>query len=185
MLHPKLSAAALKKYTKKIAICHKALGISEHYATERGLAIQPEAKKLIFADMEPRGRDHFLTTPAAKAWLQLKKAAKRDKIKIILISGFRSVARQCFIIEEKIKKGETLESILARLAAPGYSEHHTGSALDLAHPDDPYLEERFEQSATFAWLTRRASEFGFVMTYPRNNAFKFIYEPWHWCYVAK
>ena len=67
-------------------------------------------------------------------------------------------------------------------AAPGYSEHHTGRAVDLTTPGTPPLLEAFERTAAFAWLERHAARFGFVMTYPRNNPLGVIYEPWHWTF---
>jgi D-alanyl-D-alanine carboxypeptidase len=65
-------------------------------------------------------------------------------------------------------------------ALPGYSEHHTGRAIDITTPDFKPLTEEFEHSSAFKWLTQRANEFGFTMTYPRNNEFGIAYEPWHW-----
>ena len=65
-------------------------------------------------------------------------------------------------------------------AAPGYSQHHTGCAVDIATPGSRPLTEEFEESEAFAWLGNRAAEFGFSMTYPRDNPQGFIYEPWHW-----
>ena len=44
------------------------------------------------------------------------------------------------------------------------------------------LEEEFERSDAFAWLTRRAGEFGFRMSYPRDNPHGVAYEPWHWAW---
>ena len=67
-------------------------------------------------------------------------------------------------------------------AAPGYSEHHSGRAVDLTTPGSPVLEEAFEESDAFAWLRRRAPEFGFRMSYPRDNPHRVAYEPWHWAW---
>jgi D-alanyl-D-alanine carboxypeptidase len=170
------------RYAKRIASILKEMGISANYGQERGFAIQPEAKKFVFAGITPEGRDHFLAPKAGKAWFQMQKAAKKEKIPVILISGFRSVDRQRRLIEDNLRKGETLDTILTRLAAPGYSEHHTGNALDLAHPDDPELTERFEKTESFGWLTRNAAQFGFRMSYPRENPHKIIFEPWHWLF---
>jgi D-alanyl-D-alanine carboxypeptidase len=173
-----------KKYLKYVTKFHKQLGISEDYAVKRNLKLQIEAKKFVYVGMEPRGRDHFLTPNAGKAWNKLLKSAKKDKIALCLISGFRSVERQAFLIDEIIKKKQqTIEQVLQRLAAPGYSEHHTGRAVDLADPSDPFLEERFEHTEAFKWLVKYASDFGFKLSYPRENKNNIIYEPWHWCFV--
>ena len=65
-------------------------------------------------------------------------------------------------------------------AAPGFSEHHSGLALDIGTQDEPPAEESFERTAAFAWLRDHAGEHGFVMSYPRDNPHGIVYEPWHW-----
>ena len=97
-----------------------------------------------------------------------------------LVSAFRSLNYQRQIFERKLSQGELLAQILRVNAAPGYSEHHTGCAVDLTTDGCPPLTEAFEHTAAFAWLVARAKDFGFTMTYPRGNKFGLIYEPWHW-----
>jgi hypothetical protein len=81
-----------------------------------------------------------------------------------------------------LERGIGIESILQVNAAPGFSEHHSGRALDIGCPGYAHLEEEFEQSPAFAWLQRRGGEFGFRMSFPRNNSIGVLYEPWHWYY---
>jgi D-alanyl-D-alanine carboxypeptidase len=69
-------------------------------------------------------------------------------------------------------------------AAPGYSEHHTGQAVDVASPGTRPLTAEFDSSAAFAWLQANADRFGFSMPYGRGNRFGFEYEPWHWSQIA-
>ena len=78
------------------------------------------------------------------------------------------------------KAGQAIEEILKVNAAPGYSEHHTGRAVDIATPGSRPLTEEFEDTDAFRWLESRAIEFGFSMTYPRDNPWGIAYEPWHW-----
>ena len=47
------------------------------------------------------------------------------------------------------------------------------------------LEEVFDQTAAFEWLVNHARDFGFSMSYPRDNPQRFLYEPWHWCFHEK
>ena len=112
----------------------------------------------------------------------MQAAAEAADISVIPISAYRSVAYQATLIANKLAKGEQLTDILQSVALPGYSEHHTGEALDLATPGQAVLTEAFEQSAAFAWLSRHAADFGFYLSYPRNNSAGFVYEPWHWRY---
>jgi D-alanyl-D-alanine carboxypeptidase len=74
-----------------------------------------------------------------------------------------------------------LDDILAVNTAPGFSEHHSGRALDLSTPGEAAAEESFESTSAFAWLCAHAARFGFVLSYPRDNPHGIVYEPWHWC----
>jgi D-alanyl-D-alanine carboxypeptidase len=100
------------------------------------------------------------------------------------VSAFRSVHYQKEIIRRKLEKGQSVADILRVSAAPGYSEHHTGHALDLTTPGTAVLEEEFEESEAFGWLTAHAGEFGFHMSFPRGNPHGVAYEPWHWAWRA-
>ena len=73
-----------------------------------------------------------------------------------------------------------ITDILEVNTAPGYSEHHTGRAVDIATPGSRPLTEDFESTDAFRWLQAEATGFGFAMTYPRDNPWGIIYEPWHW-----
>jgi len=46
----------------------------------------------------------------------------------------------------------------------------------------PPLEEEFEKSVAFQWLSVNAKDFGFRLSYPKENRFGIAYEPWHWFY---
>jgi len=100
------------------------------------------------------------------------------------ISGFRSHAYQLGIFRRKMARGQSISQILSVNAAPGFSEHHSGRALDIGTPGEPAAEESFERTAAFAWLQDRAATFGFRMSYPRDNPHGIVYEPWHWCWVG-
>ncbi len=163
---------------------HRELGIPRDYAATRHLPRQEEADEidLIEVGTNEDGRPIRLVRPAADAWLRMSRAAAHDDIELVPISGFRSIARQTVIIREKIAAGQPIDAILRYVAAPGYSEHHTGRALDIGSPENISLEEAFEQTPAYQWLAQRAGEFGYTLTYPRNNPYAIGYEPWHWCW---
>ncbi|MFX5776691.1 D-alanyl-D-alanine carboxypeptidase family protein, partial [Acinetobacter baumannii] len=50
-------------------------------------------------------------------------------------------------------------------AAPGFSEHHSGHALDIGTPGDAPAEESFETTDAFAWLQAHAGGHGFHLSY--------------------
>ena len=77
-----------------------------------------------------------------------------------------------------------------RVARPGHSEHHLGTAIDFASPDDTRATWNYEDWATTpagAWLRDNAWRFGFVMSYPKGEESTtcYQYEPWHYRYVGR
>ena len=157
-------------------------GIPKNYGLARGLRRQREAGQLMFVAHSPSGREIKLTPRAASAWRRMKEAAAHDRIELVAISGFRSVARQTEIIREKLAKGESIHDILRFVAAPGYSEHHTGRAIDIGSPEHGELDEEFDKTRAFRWLKVNALHFGFTLSFPRDNPHGIGYEPWHWCW---
>ncbi|MBK1858018.1 M15 family metallopeptidase, partial [Cerasicoccus arenae] len=130
--------------------------------------------------------EEFLLHPhAADSWLRLKAKAISEGINLRIVSAFRSVARQEEIIERKRRKGISDTEIFRVSAPAGFSEHHSGRAIDITTDGYPPLGEKFETSEAFHWLQEHAVEFGFILSYPRNNQFGIAYEPWHWLHKTK
>ena len=144
----------------------------------------PNPTWLALAGFDRYRRPLWLHVDAARAWSHMREAALRDDVVLEAISGYRSHDYQLGIFERKLARGLTVDEILTVNAAPGYSEHHSGLALDIGAPDEPPAEESFEHTRAFAWLREHAGGFGFVMSYPRDNPHGIVYEPWHWRYQA-
>ena len=159
------------------------LGISHASLAARGLCEHEEAGSLELAEVGADGKEYLLVPAAAAAWRDLKAAAQNDGIAVFLASAYRSVARQTGIIREKLEAGMAIEEIITVCAPPGFSEHHTGRAVDIVSPDVPELGIEFEHTPAFGWLTRHAPRFGFTLSYPRGNSTGYQYEPWHWCFA--
>lgn len=160
------------------------LGIPADYGRDRGLPRYEEAAELVDVGPNLVGRMQRLTPAAAARWQQMTEAAGRDGVRLLIVSGFRSVDYQAQLIRNKLEAGQRIEEILEVNAAPGFSEHHTGCCVDIATPGSRPLTEEFEESDAFAWLTQNARNFGFSMTYPRDNSYGIVYEPWHWAVDA-
>jgi D-alanyl-D-alanine carboxypeptidase len=143
-----------------------------------------EAKVLVPVGIDHHGRKAFLDPGAALAWQTMKDHAGKQNLTLLLISAYRSVAYQEGIIQRKLARGLLLEQILQINAYPGYSEHHTGRAIDLGSPESFNLEENFERTPQFAWLCGNAGRFGFRLSFPRDNPAGLAYEPWHWCWQS-
>jgi len=122
---------------------------------------------------------------AAKAFVDLKKAAQKEGIKIILVSGFRSITDQQAIINRKRKEGQSDSQIFKVNAKPGFSEHHTGYAMDLDDGlDKKNLNQSFEQTDAFKFIQKNATKFGLELSYFKGNSEGIDYEPWHWRFVG-
>jgi zinc D-Ala-D-Ala carboxypeptidase len=170
---------------KPLPQLNQSLGIPRDYAAKRGLRPQREARTLVSVGPAPDdGQILRLAPPAAAAWRRMRAAAANDGIVLLPLSAFRSVARQTAIIRAKLAAGQTIEKILALVAAPGFSEHHSGRALDIGSPEHIEIDEHFARTAAFRWLRRHAIKFGFHLSYPRGNRHGIAYEPWHWCWRA-
>ena len=156
------------------------LGIPTDYGQDPLLPLYAEATELVDAELNIVGRMQTLIPQTAEAWSAMQKAALKDDIELLMVSGFRSIEYQGGLIRNKLEAGQTIEQILQVNVAPGYSQHHTGNAIDIATPGFKPLLEEFENSPAFAWLRDHAGRFGFTLSYPRGNPEGITYEPWHW-----
>lgn len=121
-------------------------------------------------------------------------AAKAEGITIRPCSAYRSIEKQTYLFERKIKQyqnaGYSYEDAynIAKtiVAIPGTSEHHTGLTLDLITPEYQQLDNGFENTKAFSWLDEHSTEYGFILRYPKDKeaVTGIIYEPWHYRYVG-
>ena len=159
---------------------HQELGIPSDYGRENDLPRFVEAVDLVEIGPNLVGRMQSLTAETALKWHEMVAAASGDGIALMIVSGFRSMEYQAALIRKKLNASQELSDILKVNAAPGYSEHHSGRAVDIATPGSRPLTEEFESSEAFDWLVARGKDFDFSLSYPRDNRYGFIYEPWHW-----
>jgi D-alanyl-D-alanine carboxypeptidase len=169
----------LESLEPRIDALHRQLGIPPDYAERTGLPLQPEPETLVTV-VNAGEREHRLVPEAAARWARMEAAAERDGHRLLLVSAYRSIEYQAGLIEKKLARGIPIEEILAVNAAPGYSEHHSGRAVDIGVPDQEPLIEAFEETTAFQWLRANAHRWGFGLTYPRDNPHGIVYEPWHW-----
>ncbi|MEM8503214.1 MAG: M15 family metallopeptidase [Cyanobacteria bacterium P01_D01_bin.1] len=113
--------------------------------------------------------------------------AKDDGIQLGIISGFRTLEDQRYLyFDLKAERGESATTRAQVSAPPGYSEHHTGYAVDFIDESQPatHLEESFETTAAYQWLAANAPYYNFEMSFPKDNSANVAFEPWHWRYVG-
>ncbi len=169
-------------HRRRVEELHARLAIPTDYASRQGLEPVAEALRLRSIGRDPFDREQFLAPEAAEAWARMQTAAADESVAMHPISAYRGLDYQAELLERKLAAGNAVEDVLRVSAAPGFSEHHSGLALDLGAPDSPPLEVAFEQTPAFTWLSRRATEFGFHLSYPRDNPHGIAYEPWHWAW---
>ena len=128
------------------------------------------------------GRKQFLQSNAAHSWELMKNTAYKNNIYLFAVSGYRSYTDQANIIYRKLKRGASLEQILTVNKLPGYSEHHSGRAIDITNSKSIGLSDDFKYTNEYKWLIENAGQFGFRLTYPEENNSCIIFEPWHWYY---
>jgi len=159
---------------------HKELGIPDDYGRAGGPPAFEESQELVDVGPNLVGRMQRLTPEAARHWRAMVEAAANDEVRLLIVSGFRSVEYQAALIRKKINAGQSIDAILEVNTAPGHSEHHTGQAVDIATPGSRPLTEEFGSTDAFRWLELNASGHGFSLTYSRDNPWGIAYEPWHW-----
>lgn len=106
--------------------------------------------------------------------------AKKEGLKLDIVSGFRSYLKQRKEYLGYVKKvGKVKADTFS--AKPGHSEHQTGLALDILDDTDNFID-----SKEAIWLAKNAHKFGFIIRYPkeRTHITGYKYEPWHIRYVG-
>jgi zinc D-Ala-D-Ala carboxypeptidase len=135
---------------------------------------------------DPYQRFEYFDREAGKALMKLVYAARDEGVWIVPVSGFRDLEKQKLLFEKQIEKKGS-EAAAAKVSAPpGYSEHHTGYAIDLTDGQLPKqdITNEFAETKAYHWLTLHAKEFGFEMSFPKNNPEGVVFEPWHWRFIG-
>ncbi|MEO1134962.1 MAG: M15 family metallopeptidase, partial [Cyanobacteria bacterium J06639_1] len=127
-----------------------------------------------------------LNPPTARATLRVMAAARADGVWLVPISGYRDEALQEQLFRTQIARLGSPEVAATVSAPPGYSEHHTDYAIDFGDGASPQTDitTAFEQTAAFQWLALYANQYGFELSFLRDNPQGIQYEPWHWRYVG-
>lgn len=135
------------------------------------------------------GSGERLDKKVAPHYEKMYEAAKADGVTLTPCSGYRSYETQERNYNNKVSfyesQGYSNKDAQVKAATiimpPGSSEHNLGYAMDIV-----CVDEWFEDTEEFKWLTEHAAEYGFIMRYPKDkqDITKVIYEPWHWRYVG-
>ncbi|MBD2021345.1 D-alanyl-D-alanine carboxypeptidase family protein [Leptolyngbya sp. FACHB-36] len=128
-----------------------------------------------------------LRKAAAVAYRAMEAAAQQAGVSLVPISGFRSLEDQKYLyFDVKADRNQVAAERAKVSAPPGYSEHHTGYAVDIGDGSVPAvnLSPEFDKTAAYKWLQANAARYSFELSFPTNNKQGVSYEPWHWRYVG-
>ena len=131
--------------------------------------------------------DHALA-PTAAAALDGFAAAFFEQTggdRLLVTSSFRTLEYQQRVYNDYVQNhGEEMARIY--VADPGYSEHHTGLAVDLSTMSAGGERIPLIEHARFSWVTEHCSDYGFILRYPvGTEAITHVaYEPWHFRYLG-
>ena len=128
--------------------------------------------------------DLIINKEAYEAYESMKNDMNKDNLNIRIISAYRSYGYQENLYNNYLKN-EKKKIVDTYSARPGYSEHHTGLAIDV---DNEKLNfNKFYLTKEFNWMNNNAYKYGFILRYPKDkeNITGYTYEPWHYRYVGK
>lgn len=179
-----IAPAPSRDYLARIDAMERQLGIAADYGRTHGLTLVQEPATLAVAGKDLRGRTVRLVPAAAVALKQMRAAAAKDGVTLQIVSGYRSAAYQAGLLRSKLNRGMSVTTALSINTPPGYSQHQSGCAVDLATPHSIAADQSFARTPAYAWLKRNGGEYGFHLSYPRGNSNGIEFEPWHWDYVA-
>ena len=127
---------------------------------------------------------------ALEQFYKLQEDLHKEGVDIVLDSAYRSVAKQQKLWDEwstDPEKGP--EYVKKYVAVPGYSEHHTGLAIDIAIEKDGKViydnDEMIAERDIFAKIHAKLADYGFILRYleGREDSTGYTYEPWHLRFV--
>ena len=109
--------------------------------------------------------------------------AKEDGMNIRVISAYRSYTYQENLYNNYVKN-DGVENADTYSARPGYSEHQTGLVVDVTKAYDNF--NNFENTDEYNWMLENASNYGFILRYPKDkeNITTYSFEAWHYRYVG-
>lgn len=132
-------------------------------------------------------RTQYLPLATYRAYQNMNEQVQSDLGKGLFVeSGYRSPAYQIVTLLRHFKEFDfDLAKTLSLVAFPGYSEHGfpPRQAIDLATENgigQGGVDEHFAKTEEYEWLLKKASKYGFVLSYTQGNPDGIAFEPWHW-----
>jgi zinc D-Ala-D-Ala carboxypeptidase len=132
------------------------------------------------------GEAALLNRTTAAAAEAMFTAAAQEGVVMVLASGYRSFATQASTYDGYVSARGKADADTAS-ARPGYSEHQTGWAFDIADGGGACgFQPCFADQPAAVWAKSNGHRFGFVVRYPWmfHAITGYYYEPWHLRYIG-
>ena len=148
-----------------------------------------ESKIELVADYDPWGDEVKIELETLAHFNELREALLEQGVDIRLDSVYRSVADQ-IALWDYFKEQHGEDYCKEYVATPGYSEHHTGLAVDICLVKNGDIindnDAMIADVEDFAKIHAIMPDYGFILRYPkdRENITGYSYEPWHLRYVG-
>jgi len=125
----------------------------------------------------------LMRSDTALAYTQMRDAAKAEGYSISVVNAYRSVELQKKLYDRHLLT-ETVAVADESCARPGYSEHHTGLAIDIEGSIPG--ARKIHQTPEAAWVKENCYKYGFIVRYlPETVEITgYMSEPWHLRYVG-
>jgi len=130
--------------------------------------LQEECTNLVNTELDVFGRQPQLEVATFAAWQTMQAAAIKDDIVLQIISAYRSFDYQKQMFIRKMARGDSLSAILQVNAAPGYSEHHSGRAVDIGCPGYPFLEVNLKPALLLHGFQFAQKSSDFICLFPKK-----------------
>lgn len=125
----------------------------------------------------------YLDKTCMEAFIKMASDIEKEGYNLRAISTYRTYDYQSNLYNNYAKR-DGINMADTYSARPGFSEHHTGLAIDVDNITKVYTD--FLDTKEFAWMQDNAYKYGFILRYPKDkeNITGYIYEPWHYRYVG-
>ena len=186
--------------TAKLLLVNKSHKLNEDEVTSAEMISLKSLNLSMFSELDTDNNKDFFDPIAALALVAMVNEANKNlegDDKILVSSAFRTYEYQEGLLEAyvddymslyDVSEEEAREQVLLTSAPAGASEHHTGLCVDLVEKRGVAyeLDESFENTEAFAWLSKNAHKYGFILRYPKDKTeiTKYSYEPWHYRFVG-
>lgn len=152
-------------------IVNKYYGVSKNFVAPDLTRISDDCSK----------EEHYLSREAADAFEKMCRAAKKEGYSILANSTYRDFDEQQELWDLYLKLyGQSYND--KYVTKPGFSEHHTGLAIDIKSANSNI----FKNSKEYTWTTKNSYKYGFIHRYQESKVdiTGIASEAWHFRYVG-